>query len=66
MTDWIKWEWTPEKPYPETLETMVYVKFRNGEVGKGIVGHMHDDNSKASNWFDHKDDESTVEYKVAK
>lgn len=23
---WIEWNWTPEKPYPETLETLVYIK----------------------------------------
>lgn len=24
--DWIEWKWTPEKPYPETWETLVYIK----------------------------------------
>lgn len=23
---WIEWNWTPEKPYPETLDTLVYIK----------------------------------------
>ena len=27
MSDWIEWKWTEEKPYPETLETKVYVRF---------------------------------------
>lgn len=29
MTDnnWIEWKWAPEKPYPETLEDKVIVKF---------------------------------------
>jgi hypothetical protein len=30
MSDWIEWKWTPEKPYPETLETMCYVIFGDG------------------------------------
>lgn len=29
--EWIEWTWTEEKPYPETLETKVYVKFQDGE-----------------------------------
>ncbi len=29
--EWIKWKWTPKKPYPETLETRVYCKFSDGE-----------------------------------
>ena len=27
---WIEWTWTEEKPYPETLDTVVYVKFSDG------------------------------------
>lgn len=23
---WIEWVWSEEKPYPETLETLVYIK----------------------------------------
>lgn len=34
MSDWIKWNWTPEKPYPETLETNVFVRFRCGLESK--------------------------------
>lgn len=30
MSDWIEWKWTEEKPYPETLETKVYVKCHDG------------------------------------
>lgn len=28
--DWIEWHWTPEKPYPETLDTKVVVMFADG------------------------------------
>lgn len=31
MSDWIKWKWTPEKPYPETLDTKVRAKWSDGE-----------------------------------
>lgn len=27
---WVEWKWTPEKPYPETLETDVWVKLKYG------------------------------------
>lgn len=27
MSDWIKWEWSEENPYPESLDTLVYVRF---------------------------------------
>lgn len=30
MSEWIEWTWTEEKPYPETLETVVHVKFGDG------------------------------------
>lgn len=28
--DWIEWTWTEEKPYPETLETMVQTRHKGG------------------------------------
>lgn len=31
---WIEWVYSPEKQYPETLDTKVLVKFRDGEVLK--------------------------------
>ena len=44
MTDnnWIEWKWTPEKPYPETLETRVHVKCKDGwnSVDSGCVDHV--------------------------
>lgn len=27
--DWVDWEWTEEKIYPETLDTLVYVRHRD-------------------------------------
>lgn len=27
MSEWIEWSWTEDKPYPETLDTLVYVKW---------------------------------------
>lgn len=29
-SNWIEWKWTEEKPYPETLDTKVIVKFADG------------------------------------
>ncbi len=60
MTDnnWIEWKWTPEKPYPETLDTMVHVAFTDLETR---VDHDRSDlpvsfwfgegTSSTSNWF---------------
>ena len=31
-SEWIEWKWTEERPYPETLETRVHVKFRCGDT----------------------------------
>lgn len=64
MTDWIKWNWTPEKPYPETLDTDVFVKFRDGTIGKCKVGHLHRENRGMSNWHDNNDDCTVIEYRV--
>jgi hypothetical protein len=30
MTEWIEWKWTEENPYPETLETEVFVRLSSG------------------------------------
>lgn len=27
---WIDWEYTDEKPYPETLETLIFARFADG------------------------------------
>ncbi len=29
--NWIEWKWTPEKPYPETLDTMVDILWVTGD-----------------------------------
>lgn len=64
--NWIEWKWTPEKPYPETLETEVYVKYNDGAVGLCRVLNLHNDNYEMSNWFDHNDDDTVIAYKVVK
>lgn len=34
MTDWIEWNWTPEKPYPDTESEAVKVLImKEGEAG---------------------------------
>lgn len=30
MSEWIDWGWSEDKPYPETLDTLVYVETRDG------------------------------------
>lgn len=41
--EWIKWEWTEEKPYPETLDTVIEVMFTDGATDKDTVAFWHDD-----------------------
>lgn len=55
MTDnnWIEWKWTPEKPYPESLATMVSVKFADGssdEFSYPVNVSFWYANGKSSNW----------------
>lgn len=42
MSDWIEWKWTEEKPYPETLETRVKLKFN---------GKNHDQTYFVGQWY---------------
>lgn len=50
--EWIEWVWTAEKPYPETLDTMVCVKIDGYEHSKEQVGFWVGDSSpESSNWF---------------
>jgi hypothetical protein len=66
--DWIEWVYTPEKPYPETLETKVLVQFLDGfcnDLPPHTVEYWHDDGPDLSNW--HQDglgDAEIVAYKV--
>lgn len=72
MSNWIEWKWSPEKTYPETLETEVVVKYRDGlEGGANPVSHWYSDTTAMSSWFNthatddpHGDD--IVAYKLAK
>lgn len=44
---WIEWVWSEEKPYPETLDTLVYVAFTD------LEGRIDHDNNglPVSFWF---------------
>lgn len=74
MNDWIEWKWSPEKTYPWTLTTEVFVKLRNGDVHDKIalpVSHWYSDTTAMSSWFNthaaddpHGDD--IVAYSLAK
>lgn len=46
-SEWIEWNWTEEKPYPETLETRVDIQFRDGAVGI---------NTLVRTWFNEQDE----------
>lgn len=44
MSNWVRWSWSKEKPYPETLETAVDVRFADGvEMGEETVGYWNQD-----------------------
>lgn len=75
MSDWIDWEWTEEKPYPETLGTLVWAEFGDGwsdydEEGATpkTVGWWGGDESDQtqSSWFPSDDGLTIVAYKVVK
>lgn len=53
MSYWIEWTWTPEKPHPETLDTKVHVRFRDGiEVHKAReVRRWFSLKSAQSHWY---------------
>ena len=40
MSEWIEWKWTPEKPYPETLETRVWIKLDNVDTDEHTYPSM--------------------------
>lgn len=53
---WIDWTWTKEKPYPESLETVVDVKFGDGEVYEGAkVEWWYCDCDLGNAWLPFKD-----------
>jgi hypothetical protein len=65
---WIDWVGTKEKPYPETLETKVDVKFRDGTC---TVHHQtvsvrwwYSEIIDANNWYNSGDDSDIVAYRV--
>lgn len=70
MTDWIEWKYTPEKTYPESLDTLVHVKFRDDvTVKRGMkVNYWRGMGADDSNWKQGTDtpDDEIIEYKVIK
>ena len=64
---WIEWTWTEEKPYPETLDTVVYVKFSDGtynEYFADTVEWWYDERIEANNWYNNEDYGDIVAYRV--
>lgn len=61
---WIEWAWTKEKPYPEALETLVCVKFRDYYCCTDKVEWWYDPNAKYSSWRQTGDVEDIVAYRV--
>lgn len=69
---WIDWVWTEEKPYPETLDTLVHIKLRSGAHSQTVpatVRYWGGDCSDQteSSWYTPSDDSYViVAYKVMK
>ena len=62
---WIEWTWTEDKPYPETLDTRVDIKYANGDVGLyETVGMSYSTTNEWSNWFPCGDSGDIVAYRV--
>lgn len=72
-SEWIEWKWSPEKTYPETLDTKVYVRLRNSQEFTEVplpVSHWYSESPEQSSWFlTHSSDdlhgEGIVAYRVA-
>lgn len=63
---WIEWTWTEDKPYPETLDTVVDVKFRDGTCRTDRVAWWYDPNVKYSSWHLVGDTEDIIAYRFCK
>jgi len=62
---WIEWTWTEEKPYPETLDTIVEVLTKGGYKSyKDTVGWWHEATVTDSSWFQKGDLNEIVAYRV--
>ena len=64
---WIEWAWTVDKPYPETLETVVCVKFRDGTdttYHTDTVEWWYDKEDEANNWYNSGDSSDIIAYRV--
>ena len=62
---WIEWTWTEEKPYPESLDTKVDIKYANGDVSLyETVGMSHSTTNEWSSWFPVGDNGDIVAYRV--
>lgn len=69
---WIEWVYSPEKMYPETLDTKVLVSFRDGREDTSSdpqtvrfwrEGYRYVDEN-YSNWYQNGSDYEIVAYKV--
>ena len=69
MNDWIEWVYTPEKPYPETYDTVVEVKLRNGLVVPDNTVEWWGARCKskdASSWYQPGNRADIIAYRVMK
>lgn len=63
--DWTEWTYTDEKPYPETLDTKVIVKFRDGVESCYVLEvDLWCGDGNNSNWQQLNDSEDIIAYKV--
>lgn len=64
---WIEWNWTEEKPYPESLDTKVVVMFRDGTYNEycgDTVEWWSDERDEDSNWYNNGESCDIVAYRV--
>lgn len=65
MSDWIEWHWTPEKQYPETLDTVVVTKFPDGSEGfPDTVRFWHMPGGDRSSWHPAAEEFRITHYRV--
>lgn len=62
---WVEWTWTEEKPYPESLDTVVDVRYADGsEELYEKVQLSHSTTKEWSSWFPLGDSGDIIAYRV--
>lgn len=62
---WIEWKWSPEKTYPETLETEVEIRYKGEEDYKKGMRKPTKGYVRNYAWYHDGEDDDIIAYKLA-